>query len=152
MRKLLMVVDSTPECMNALRFAAQRAAHTNAGIVMLYVIEPDDFQHWVAVQNVMSAERRTEAETYLAGLASKVHEYSGVTPELVIREGKPTEQVLAQIEEDQDIRILVLGASTQDAGPGPLIADLITKRVSKLRTPIVVVPGNLTDEEIDAAS
>lgn len=152
MRKLLMVVDSTPECMNALRFAALRAAHTDAGIVMLYVIEPDEFQHWVAVQNVMSAERRNEAEAHLADLASKVHEYSGVTPELVIREGKPTEQVLAQIEEDQDVRILVLGSSIKDTGPGPLIADLVTKRVSKLRIPVVVVPGSLTDEEIDASA
>lgn len=152
MRKLLMVVDATPECMNALRFAAQRAAHTGAGITMLYVIEPHDFQHWVAVQNVMSAERREEAEARMATLAEKVHEYSGVTPEFVIREGIPVEEVLSLIKEDENIRILVLGACTGEAGPGPLIADLVTKRVGKLRIPVVVVPGNMTEEEIDAAS
>lgn len=152
MRKLLMVVDSTPECMNALRFAAFRAAHTNAALTMLYVIEPEDFQHWMAVEHVMRTEGREEAEKRLRELAEMVRKYSGVTPEYVIREGKRAEEVLAQIEEDRDIRILVLGASTDERGPGPLIADLVAKRSGRLSIPVVVVPGGLTEQEIEEAS
>ena len=35
MRKFLVVVDDTPECGNAIRFAARRAQHTKGGLVML---------------------------------------------------------------------------------------------------------------------
>ena len=149
MRKMMMVVDSTPECMNALRFAARRAEHIGSTVTMLYVIEPEDFQHWVSVRDVMRAEARREAEERLEVLAREVHELSGVTPEFVIREGNKAEEVLAQIAADSDVHLLVLGASTGPDGPGPLIADLVGKRSGGLSIPVVVVPGGMTPEKID---
>ena len=147
-----MVVDSTPECLIALRFAALRAAHTGSAITMLYVIEPEDFQHWMSVRDVMLVEGRKEAEERLTELAHEVHTYSGVTPEFVIREGKKAEQLLALIEEDKDIHILVLGASTDAEGPGPLVGELVAKRSGGLSIPIVVVPGGMSEAEIDEVS
>ena len=147
-----MVVDSTPECMNALRFAARRAEHTNGAVTMLYVLEPEDFEHWVSVRDVMRAEGRREAEERMTALAERVEEYSGVRPEIVIREGKTHDEVLALIEEDPDIRILVLGASAGPEGPGPLVSELAGRRSGGLSIPVVVVPGSMTDAEIDLAS
>ena len=85
MRKFMVVVDETPECMNAMRFAARRAAKTGGGVVMLYVIAPDDFQHWMGVAELMRQEARDAAEQRLSELATEVHNLSGVTPEFVIR-------------------------------------------------------------------
>jgi len=150
LRKFLVVVDSTPECMNALRFAARRAAKTNGGLVMMYVIEPEEFQHWIGVQNVMREEARREAEERLEVLADDVKALSGVMPEFAIREGEKREEVLAQINEDQDIGLLVLGAGVSGEGPGPLVQALTTKYVAKMRIPVTIVPGSLTLEEIDA--
>jgi len=87
MRKFLVVVDKTPECMNALRFAARRAAKTGGGVTMLYVIAPEEFQHWVGVAEVMRHEKREEAEARLGALADEVRALSGVMPEFAIREG-----------------------------------------------------------------
>ena len=42
--------------------------------------------------------------------------------EEVIREGKKVEEILKQIDEDEDIAVLVLGASKEAAGPGPLVS------------------------------
>src|SRR5690606_20127297 len=50
-RKFLVVIDDTPECARALRYAGRRAEHTGGAVVMLYVIGPTNFQHWMGVEN-----------------------------------------------------------------------------------------------------
>ena len=144
-----MVVDSTPECLVALRYAARRAKSTRGRVAMLYVIEPGEFEHWVSVRDVMRQEARAEAEERLLHLAAEVHDYAGITPEFVIREGKTHEEVLGLIGEDREIRALVLGASAGGDGPGPLVTELVSHRSAGLHVPIVVVPGVMTEAEID---
>lgn len=146
----MIVVDETPECMNALRFAARRAANTGGGVVMLTVIPPEEFQHWIGVGEVMRAEARQVAEERLTTLASEVRELSGVLPEFVIREGHAREEVLDQIREDPEIGVLVLGAGTSGDGPGPLVSSLVGRMSGELTVPVTVVPGGMTLEQIDA--
>ena len=147
--KFLVVVDDTPECRTALRFASRRARRTGGGVVLLRVIEPADFQHWAAVEKLMREEAREEAEKLLTALASQVNESAGIMPEYTIREGHPAEQILALIEEDKSIRILVLGASPDKEGPGPLVSRVAGQMSGSMRVPITLVPGSLTNEEID---
>ena len=68
-RKFLVVIDETPECSRALIYAARRAERTSGGLVLLYVIVPTDFQHWVGVENIMRAEAMKEAEETLGRYA-----------------------------------------------------------------------------------
>jgi nucleotide-binding universal stress UspA family protein len=150
MRKFLVVVDDTPECMNALRFAARRAQNTNGGVVLLYVIHPEEFQHWVGVGEMMRAEARTTAEERLTALAEEVNVLAKVMPEFVIREGVPREEVVTLLKEDQEIGVLVLGAGVGGEGPGPLVTALADKMAGKMPVPVTVVPGGLTMEQIDA--
>lgn len=150
MRKFLVIVDSTPECMNALRFAARRAARTNGGVTMLYVIHPEEFQHWLGVAEAMSRDKRDEAEARLAHLADEVRVLAGVMPEFVIREGDPVDEILAHIAEDKDIGILVLGADEKGDSPGPLVSTLVGKRGGRMPVPVTVVPGSMSLERIDA--
>lgn len=152
MRKFLVVVDHTPECMNALRFAARRAARTRGGVTMLYVIAPEEFHHWAGVADVMAREKRAEAEERLTALADEVRALSGVLPEFAIREGEPAAEVLAHLEDDPTIGVLVLGASVAGEGPGPLVAALVGKRGGRMPVPVTVVPGGMTLDEIDEVS
>lgn len=145
----MVVVDETPECMNAMRFAARRAQNTGGGIVMLYVIAPDEFQHWVGVAELMRQEARDTAEARLGELATELQALCGVTPEFVIREGKPAEEVLELIREDQEVGVLVLGASEGDT-PGPLVSQLVAKMGGRMPIPVTVVPGAMSLERIDA--
>ena len=149
MRKFLVVVDETPECMNAMRFAARRAQKTGGGVVMLYVIAPDDFQHWVGVAEVMRQEARESAEQRLGELAVELQTLSGVTPEFAIRDGNRAEEVLAHIEEDTEIGILVLGAGEGES-PGPLVSQLVSKMGGRMPIPVTIVPGAMSLERIDA--
>lgn len=151
-RKFLVVVDQTPECLLALRFAARRAQNTNGTVQMLFIIEPDEFAAWMSVGAMMRAENRRNAEERLLSLAEEVKALTGITPEFVIREGIKRDQVLAQIREDKDIRVLVLGAGTSGEGPGPLVAELAGRLSGQMPIPVTVVPGSIKPEDIDQIS
>lgn len=146
----MIVIDDTPECTNALRFAARRAAKTGGGVVMLYVIRPEEFQHWIGVAEVMRAEAREVAEERLTNLAEEVKALSGVLPEFVIREGDPRDEAITYIKEDPEIGVLVLGASVSGDGPGPLVSALAGRMAGALPVPVTVVPGSMSLERIDA--
>jgi nucleotide-binding universal stress UspA family protein len=121
-------------------------------VALLCVVDLGDaqFQHWASVADLMREEARTEAEQVIGRAAAQVQRWSGKMPVLYIREGVASEEVLNLIQEDPGISILVLGASTGPQGPGPLITALTQKAVSQLPVPMVIVPGNLSDEELEA--
>jgi nucleotide-binding universal stress UspA family protein len=147
---LLCVVDETEELWPALRFACRKANRLGARVGLLCVVEPAEFQHWLAVGELMRAERREEAEETLQLVATAVQKQTGKTPVLYIREGNVRDELLSVIEEEKRITLLILGAATGTEGPGPLISFLVQKKAGGLRVPITIVPGNLTEEEIDA--
>jgi nucleotide-binding universal stress UspA family protein len=151
-RKFLVVIDDTPECGRAVRYAARRAEHTGGGLVLLYVIGPADFQHWLGVENIMRAEAMEAAEAALGRYADVVRATSTIEPELVIREGNRSEEIVKLIVSDEDIAILVLAAGTESEGPGPLVSALAGKASGTFPVPITIVPGNLDDEAIAAIS
>jgi nucleotide-binding universal stress UspA family protein len=148
----LVVVDETEEMKVALRFACLRARRTGGRVALLYVIEPAEFQHWMAVEDLMREEARSEGEQLLQRLAAQVNELVGTIPVLYVREGKVREELFKLLDEEPRISILVLGANTGSRGPGPLVSALTGKMIGKLRVPITVVPGNLDDDEISIVS
>ena len=149
MRKFLVVLDSSQECLNAMRFAAMRAAHTGGGVEVLAVIEPEEFNHWIGVGDIMREEARDRINAHFEVFAKWMRDRQGVDPELVIREGEPVPEILAQVSEDAEIGVLVLGAGTDSKGPGPLVTQL-TKSSGSLPIPITIVPGNLSKERLEA--
>jgi nucleotide-binding universal stress UspA family protein len=152
-RTFLCVVDDSEELAQALRFACRRAMRSDGRVALLYVIEPAEFQHWMFVGDLMQEERRTEAEEMLQVVASVVQKRTGATPVVYIREGKIAEELINLIDDEKEnISVLVLGAATGPDGPGPLVTYLVEKMAGRLRIPITIVPGSLTDEEIDAIS
>jgi nucleotide-binding universal stress UspA family protein len=150
--KFLVVIDDTQECDRAVYFASRRAARTNAGVIMLRVIETHDHgQQWLGVADIMRAEAQDEANAALSKYAARANGVAGITPERVVREGSKAQEILNLIDEDEDISILVLAAGTGSEGPGPLVASL-GKTAGDYPIPVAIVPGHLTDEELDAMS
>jgi nucleotide-binding universal stress UspA family protein len=150
--KFLVIVDDTPECDRAVYYASRRAARVGVTVVMLRIIETSDHsQQWLGVADIMRAEAHEEANAMLAKAAARSNGIAGITPECVIREGEPHEEILKLIEEDEDIAVLVLAADVDTEGPGPLVSSL-GKTAGTFPIPIAIVPGQLTDEELDAMS
>ncbi len=149
MRKFLVVLDDSRECLNAMRFAAMRAAHTGGGVTILSVIPPDEFNHWIGVGEIMRQEARERIETHFEVFAKWMRDRQGVDPELVIREGEAVQEILAHIEDDPEIGVLVLGAGLDKNGPGPLVTQM-SRASGTLPVPITIVPGQLSKEKLEA--
>lgn len=149
MRKFLVVLDDSRECLNAMRFAAMRAAHTGGGVSILSVIPPDEFNHWIGVGDIMREEARERIHAHFEVFAKWMRDRQNIDPELVIREGEPIPEIIAQIKNDPDIGVLVLGASIEKKGPGPLVSQL-TKSAGSLPIPITIVPGDISKDKLEA--
>ena len=150
--KFLVIIDDTAECDRAVYYASRRAARVGVSVVMLRVIETRDLgQQWLGVADIMRAEAHEEANAMLATFAARSNGIAGITPECVIREGDVAEEIVKLIEEDEDIAVLVLAAGVETEGPGPLVSHL-GNSVGTFPIPVAIVPGHLTDEELDAMS
>ena len=150
MRKFLVVLDDSTECLNAMRFAALRAARTGGGVAVLSVIPPDEFNHWIGVGEVMREEARERIEVHFEVFAKWMRDKQGIDPELIIREGEPVDEIVQQVMEDTEIGVLVLGASSdKKKGPGPLVTQL-SRNAGTLPVPITIVPGHLSKERLEA--
>jgi len=145
-RKFLVVVDKTPECNVAVRFAARRAQHTEGRVSLLCVAQPVDFQQWRGVEEIMRDEAHRDAEALVYDAAKTINALTGITPELLIEHGEAAECLLDLIKRDRDISILVLASATSKEGPGPLV-KLFASKVQPI--PVTIVPGNLSDAEVD---
>jgi nucleotide-binding universal stress UspA family protein len=148
--KFIVVVDDTPECARAIHFAARRASRTGASMVMLAAVDPPDNFEWIGVGEAMVAEAQEEAQKRLDEAAKEARNAAGLEPEQVIVVGDKAEAIAKVIEEDEDISFLVLAAGAGKDGPGPLVSTIAGKAASTFPIPIVIVPGGLSDEEIDA--
>src|SRR6202048_3216010 len=150
--KFLVVIDDSPECDRALYFSSRRALRIGATVLMLRVIETHDHgQQWLGVADIMRAEAYEEANAVLDRHAARVSSITGVMPQRVIREGDKAEEMLALIDEDEDIAALILAASTGKEGPGPLVSSLV-KSAGTFPIPVAVVAGHLSDEDLDTMS
>ena len=150
--KCLVIVDDTAEWDRAVYYASRWAIRYDGGVVMLRIIETEDQnQQWLGVADIMRAEAHEDANAALDRAAGRANGIAAITPERAIREGDPIEQLLDVIEQDVDIAMLVLAASPGAEGPGPLIT-MLANTVGSLPVPVIIVPGGLSDADIDALS
>ena len=132
----------------AARFAALRASNSGGQVVLLHVMQPPEFQHWAAVGELMRQETREEAESLLQAIGAKVAEVTGRAPGMAVREGRIGDEILSHIAENEAINLLVVGAAPPDQGHGSLISWLAGQLAGQLHIPLVVVPGNLDDQQL----
>lgn len=148
-RVFLVVVDDSAEREVALKYACLRARNGGGRVALLRVIEPVPMIEWAGVGAMMAEERREEAEKLLSGLGAQVQEITGGLPILLIREGEPRDELLALLQEDPRISILILASAAGSGGPGPLITALTGRYASHVRVPLTIVPGGLDDKELE---
>ena len=150
--KCLVIVDDTAEWDRAVYYASRWAMRIGGGVVMLRIIELEEQnQQWLGVADIMRAEAQEDAGAALDRAAGRANGIAAITPERVIREGDPTEQILDVIDKDVDITMLVLAANPGAEGPGPIIT-LLANAAGSFPIPVTVVPGDLSDDDIDALS
>ena len=150
--KCLVIVDDSAEWDRAVYYASRWAIRGGGGVLMLRIIETEEQnQQWLGVADIMKAEAQEAANVILDRFASRANGAAGITPERVIREGEKAQEILNLINEDEDIAILVLAAGTGTEGPGPLVSNL-GKTAGTFPIPVAIVPGHLSDQDLDAMS
>ena len=150
-RTYLVVIDDSAEARVALRFAARRAAKTEGSVEVLAVVKPQDFVQWGGVQAAIEEEQRLRIEASVAASVGEIMDAAGLKPEIVVREGDPVTVVRGYVGTRQDIAALVLGAAPSGK-PGPLVADFTGNDAGKLPCPVMIIPGSLTDEQLENLS
>jgi nucleotide-binding universal stress UspA family protein len=147
-RKFLVVADESPEFDAALRYASRRARSTGGRVALLRVIPGGSDAHWSGVRDDIQRELREEAERLLTRLGQEAQERSGAAPQFLIEEGEPVEAIRRAVEQDPEIKILVLASSAGGRGPGPLVTAAI-KGLGGRKLPVTIVPGELSDRDVE---
>jgi len=149
-RKFLVVVDDSPEFDAALRYAARRARSTGGRVVLLRVLPDSTDEHWSGVREEIQRQQRAEAETLLSRLGEEANQRSGGQPVFLIETGEPLDAIRKVVGEDPDIKILVL-ASAGGGKAGPLVSAFLKQGAAFTgrKLPVTIVPGELTDAEIE---
>lgn len=147
-RVFLVVVDDSAERAVALKYACLRAAKSGGRVALLRVVEPVEQSEWANIGAMMAEERREEAESLLAGLAAQVKDITGGLPTLIIREGVLADELLALLEADPQISILVLATEAGTKGPGPLVSAFTGRLAGRMTVPMTLVPGSMSDAEL----
>lgn len=147
-RNFLVIIDGSNEMEIALQFAATRAKKSNGNLVLASFIEPLDVLTTKDVTDIMKNEAREEAETMLHKASAYIKEETSIVPVLHVREGEVIKELLKLVEEEKNISELILAASIDEKGPGPIITSIMTKNYSLINIPITIIPGNLSKEQI----
>ena len=119
---------------------------------MLFIVEPEEFQHWLRVGEIHREESEQTAAAVFRLYRRKLKSwgFEDIEIEEVIRHGDKSEEIVGMIEDDEDVSFLVLGASTSSEGPGKLVSWVAGKQAGSFPIPIVIIPGTLDLEEIEA--
>ncbi len=149
-RTFLVVVDRSVEFRAALRFACRRVFNTGGRVALFHAVPHTDYHHFAAIEELMRHEAKTDAERRLQRAAVDVHKITGKFPDLHLRQGDTLEQLHRVIAENPAINMLVLGASAGPEGPGPIVSALSGKLSGKIMIPVTIVPGDISEERLDA--
>ena len=145
----LVIIDDSKEMLNALRYATLRASRVNGTVALLATFDSIDFSHWKAVENIADKESRKTAESKMLEFESFILKISKKRPKKYIMKGDRIMCILDFLESNKFISNLILAASSSTGGPGPLISGFTGKHRTKLKVPLTIIPGNLSEEEID---
>jgi nucleotide-binding universal stress UspA family protein len=151
-RTYLVVMDDSGEARAALRFAARRAAKTGGGLEVLAIISGQDFVQWGGVQAAIEEEQQLRIEASVAEALSELPGTEALRPgAILIRAGEPAALVRDLLGTRDDIAALVLG-TTPTGDPGPLVSAFTGSDSGRLPCPVMLIPGGLSDERLEALS
>ena len=126
---LLVYVDESEEFLEAMKYACELAQTDSLGIILLYIIQDENFRHWKGVENIMREEQKNEAKLHV-----KSYIKTGEKLEVLIKtlKGKRTK-----------VKNLVLGLAMDKTENNKVISSLTGILRKKLTLPIIIVPGKV---------
>lgn len=148
--KLLVCVDNTAHSRVAVRFACSKAKHMDFAVELIHVMNASEYNTntLFGVGDKIRDEKRAEVETIMNSFAEEAQS-CGITPSCIIREGSLGEEIVKAVNEDGNFNMLILGKAPQEASKKDIITQVTSELAGKLMIPMIIVPGNLTDQQIE---
>lgn len=146
----LVVADEQEEFKIALHYACRLATARRGHVAIAHIRDMQDFMHWGKVEAMIRHDMRKQAEQEIFEISKEVNEDHDIMPSLYIREGQPADKIIDIIEEDRNIVSLILSASKNSNNPGPLVTYFAGKGMHRLRIPVIIIPGHLDIDAINA--
>lgn len=146
----MIIADNSDEFEIAAHYAARTANARRAAVAIAHITEMEEFMHWGKVEALMLKDLRNQAEKEIWHIAKKLNEDHNMFPSLYIRQGNKVDKIIEIIEEDQSIRALILAGTANAGSQGPLVTYFSGKGMHKLRVPVIIIPGHLDIEGINA--
>ncbi len=146
--KFLVCVDRSEAAHTALRFACLKARKRGGVVDILHVIEPSEFQSIFSVSDQIQQDKHSEAEELLLRLSEEAAALTGILPTVLRRDGSVGPEILKAAVEDAGVNMLVLGVNPGQT-KGKLVAWLCQQLGQDLIMPILLVPGNLTEAQME---
>jgi nucleotide-binding universal stress UspA family protein len=150
MRVYLVIIDETEEARAALRFAARRAADTGGAVHLLAVVPKQAFNAFGGVQATIEEEARDRAEVLANSAAGELVSEMGQMPQITVCVGDGKTVIQEFLKAHPEVAALVLGAA-KGGNPGPLVSHF-SAHAGSLPCPAFLIPGGLSEEEIDRLS
>jgi nucleotide-binding universal stress UspA family protein len=150
MRVYLVIIDETEEARVALRFASRRAAKTEGTVHLLALVPKQDFVAFGGIQATIEEEARDRAEMLATTAATALQFESGKMPPIAVKVGDGATVIREYLNEHPEVAALVLGAAPE-GNPGPLVT-YFSQASGSLPCPLFIVPGGMSDEDIDRLS
>lgn len=146
-RKYLVCVTDNDESRVALKMSCIKAKHHGGKVTVVHVTPPVDMQTPFNVAERFKEEQRAEAQKFIQAMCDAAFALTGIMPAIDIRDGKIGDEIVNAAMSDGDYILMVLGFS-ENSGQGDLIQWLSAQMGKKLLIPIMIVPGNLTDQQM----
>ena len=141
---LLVYVDESDEFLEAMMHACNIAKNENLGIILLFIIEGENFRHWKGVESIMKEEKKDEAKEVLDKYITLIKDKYKIQVKSFIKTGEKLE-VLIKIMNNKKFKVknLVLGLAMDKIENNKIISSLTGVSRKKLTLPIIIVPGKI---------
>ena len=147
---ILVCISDNDHSRIAVKFAASKAKRTGCKLCILHVVNASDYQSALAVADVMRQELIDASRVLLERFAEEAKEWADLTPCVLTREGRISDEIVNAVEDDNSINMLILGTSLKSPGREDLLPLLVSQLGNRLLIPMTIVPGNLTEQQIKA--
>ena len=141
---LLICVDDSSEFSAAMNYACIYAQKNKSGLILLYVIEEENFRHWKGVESIMRQEQKDQAKEILNKHLAYIKKSYSFNVKTLIKRGEKLDTILKILNNKRNkIRNLILGLAIDKPENNKIISSLTGNLRKRLSLPITIVPGNL---------
>ena len=141
---LLVYVDESEEFLEAMKYACELAQTESLGIMLLYVVQDENFRHWKGVENIMREEQKNEAKEVLEKYIKYIKDNYKLHVKSYIKTGDKLDVLIKTLNGKRPkIKNLVLGLAMDKIENNKVISSLTGILRKKLTLPIIIVPGKI---------